>query len=135
MEAVTAVKLVIKSWLSKLITTSDITKTTRYAIINTLTERTVSCSMECEPILIFLICFGCTITFSSLPRLLNRIIMRETLMPPPVLPAHAPINIMITSIVRESSDHALKSTVEKPVVDISEATVNAELRSESPVSG
>ena len=63
---------------------------------------------------------------------LNRIIIRDTLIPPPVLPAQAPMNIIITSRARDSSGHWLKSTVEKPVVEISEATVNAECRSASP---
>ena len=50
------------------------------------------------------------------------IITRETLIPPPVLPAQAPINIRSTKIVFAVPDHLSKSAVAKPVVVIMEAT-------------
>ena len=56
--------------------------------------------------------------------LTSRMIL-ETLIPPPVLPALAPINIRITSISFESCGQLLKSVVAKPVVEIIEATENA----------
>ena len=40
----------------------------------------------------------------------------DTLRPPPVLPAHAPMNISNTRIVREYCGHWSKSMVPKPVV-------------------
>ena len=43
-------------------------------------------------------------------------------MPPPVLPAHAPINIRRTSIVFEVCGHILKSVVANPVVVMIEPT-------------
>lgn len=46
-------------------------------------------------------------------------------MPPPVLPAHAPINISSTRIVREISGQVLKSVVAYPVVVIMEPTWKA----------
>ena len=43
-------------------------------------------------------------------------------MPPPVLPAQAPMNIIITITNLENIGHRLKSTVPYPVVVITEAT-------------
>ena len=57
-----------------------------------------------------------------MPSVFTRTTNRDTLMPPPVLPAQAPINISKTSTVLLAWDHRLKSTVEKPVVVIMEAT-------------
>ena len=48
--------------------------------------------------------------------------MRETLMPPPVLPAEAPINMSSTSIPLEKAGQWLKSAVAKPVVVMMEET-------------
>ena len=48
---------------------------------------------------------------------------RLTLIPPPVLPAQAPINISITMIILHVVFHVSKSTVANPVVVIIEATV------------
>ena len=45
------------------------------------------------------------------------------MIPPPVLPAHAPKNISPKIITFENSGQRLKSTVLKPVVEIKEATV------------
>ncbi|CDE31983.1 unknown [Ruminococcus sp. CAG:403] len=47
-------------------------------------------------------------------------------MPPPVLPAQAPISISMTRMVRDSSGHKLKSKVENPVVVMTDPTVKAE---------
>ena len=44
--------------------------------------------------------------------------MRETLMPPPVEPAQPPTNISSTRIQRDSSGHWSKSAVAKPVVEM-----------------
>ena len=49
----------------------------------------------------------------------------DTLRPPPVLPAQAPMNINTTSRPLENSGHLSKSTVEKPVVVMMDATWNA----------
>ena len=64
--------------------------------------------------------------------LLNRMIILDTLMPPPVLPAQAPMNITRTRRVLESSGQRLKSTVPKPVVEIMEATAKDECLRASP---
>ena len=53
---------------------------------------------------------------------LNRITRRDTLIPPPVLPAQAPTNIRRTRIVLEKTGHWLKSVVAYPVVVIIEPT-------------
>ena len=50
--------------------------------------------------------------------------MRETFMPPPVLPAQAPMNISSTSTSRDVWGHRSKSVVAKPVVVMMEATWN-----------
>ena len=42
--------------------------------------------------------------------------MRAHLMPPPVLPAQAPINISTSNIPLEKLGHRSKSVVAKPVV-------------------
>ena len=47
---------------------------------------------------------------------------RETLMPPPVLPAQAPMNISSTRMVRLVCGHRSKSMVENPVVVMIDAT-------------
>ena len=60
---------------------------------------------------------------------LKSITKRDTFMPPPVLPAHAPTNMSMTRIVLLVPDHRLKSAVEKPVVVMMEATWNEESRS------
>ena len=52
----------------------------------------------------------------------NNSTTRDTLMPPPVLPAQAPINIKSTRIVFGIVGQRLKSTVAKPVVVMMEAT-------------
>ena len=51
--------------------------------------------------------------------------MRETFMPPPVLPAQAPTNMSATRMNLENSGHRLKSTVENPVVVMMDATWKA----------
>lgn len=56
--------------------------------------------------------------------------MRETLMPPPVLPAEAPMNISSTSIPFENAGQWLKSAVAKPVVVMMDDTWKNESRSE-----
>src|SRR5699024_4684625 len=61
--------------------------------------------------------------------------MREHFIPPPVDPAQAPINIKITSNIRDSSGHRLKSAVAKPVVEITEATWKAAVRTASAYVG
>ena len=53
-----------------------------------------------------------------------RMTNRETLTPPPVLPAQAPTNMRMTRIVLDISGHELKSVVANPVVVIIDATWN-----------
>ena len=61
--------------------------------------------------------------------------IRDTFIPPPVLPAQAPININRTMTVLLVWDHKSKSAVAKPVVVIMEPTWKAAWRSASaPVS-
>lgn len=54
---------------------------------------------------------GWSIRFISHNALLVRITSRATLMPPPVDPAQAPMNISITKMALENAGQALKSTV------------------------
>ena len=60
---------------------------------------------------------------------------RETLIPPPVLPAQAPINISIIRIVLDTCGHKSKFVVENPVVVIIEPTWNAACFNASPIVG
>ena len=53
-------------------------------------------------------------------------------MPPPVEPAHAPINIRKTRIIFVKTGQVSKFVVEKPVVVIIEATWKTEYLIESP---
>ena len=61
----------------------------------------------------------------SLVMVRNRSTILETLMPPPVLPAQAPMNIRSTRMARGTAGHTLKSTVENPVVVMMEPTWKA----------
>ena len=51
-----------------------------------------------------------------------RMTKRDTLTPPPVLPAQAPTNMRMTRIVLDISGHVLKSVVANPVVVMMDAT-------------
>ena len=53
------------------------------------------------------IAFGCNMFFTCFFMLFNIINNRETLIPPPVDPAHAPITIRHNNIVLDSSGHRL----------------------------
>ena len=75
---------------------------------------------------------GCRACLSSLPSVLPKMRMRLTLIPPPVLPAQAPMNISTTSTSLDRVGHRSKSQLEKPVVVIMEPTWNAACRSASP---
>ena len=92
------VNVVAKSLLSKdtiSIETPNIAKnTTIYA----LTPFTVSVGTVCPSIFITLTRLGYNILLTSFLIIFMLKIIRETLRPPPVLPAHAPINMSITSI-------------------------------------
>ena len=78
--------------------------------------RTTSWGIALSSILIFFTAFGCRYSCSSLRADLHRIRRRDTLIPPPVLPAQAPTNIRITRMVLENTGHTLKSLVAYPVV-------------------
>ena len=65
---------------------------------------------------------GCSAGLSSLPKVLPRMRKRLTLMPPPVLPAQAPMNMSTTRISLERVGHRSKSQLEKPVVVMMEPT-------------
>ena len=58
--------------------------------------------------------------------------MRESLIPPAVEPAQAPVNIIITSAIRQNVGHMAKSTVAKPVVVMMVTVWNAASVMESP---
>ena len=69
---------------------------------------------------------------TSRRRIRRRMSTRAHLMPPPVEPAQAPINMSSTRIVLENSGHRLKSVLPKPVVEMMEATWKAAWRTLSP---
>ena len=72
-----------------------------YATINTFVERTTSCSTIFPSILIFSTALGCRYCFSSFFTDLSRIKTRDTLIPPPVLPARIDKHQRSTIIVLE----------------------------------
>ena len=72
---------------------------------------TTRSSTACPSIFTTLTWLGWASRFSSRFRLLHRIMTREILMPPEVEPAHAPVNISITSAIRQNVGHRAKSTV------------------------
>ena len=78
----------------------------------THTERTVPSSADFEFIVILCVAFGCAASFISLRMDLKSISIRDTFIPPPVLPAQAPTNISITRIVFDNAGHISKSAVE-----------------------
>ena len=52
----------------------------------------------------------------------HKISIRDTLIPPPVLPAHAPMNMITIIVMLAKAGHRLKSAVAKPVDVIMDAT-------------
>ena len=72
------------------------------------------------------------VILSSLNIPLARIMILETLIPPPVLPAHAPMNIARSRMLFENIGHASKSALINPAVEISEAKLKNACRSDSP---
>lgn len=54
---------------------------------------------------------------------MKAMIILDTFIPPPVLPAQAPINIISTSTAFDRDGYMSKSSVAKPVVEIREDTV------------
>ena len=117
---------------SKEIIAKEITKMATYAIMYAWTERTTSSSTTLPSSIILLMRLGCKVLPISLPALLPKSNKRETLMPPPVLPAHAPINIKPTKIICENAGHASKFSVAKPVVETTDATEKAACFNASP---
>ncbi len=134
--AATAVKPVTRPVSSSSTMSSrDITNTSTKDTIYTFTARTTSW-LTCEPSMVILrIWRGCTICRSSLPMPFTMMIMRDTFMPPPVEPAQAPMNIMVTSSTLEKLGHRSKSAVTKPVVEMTDDTVNSTLRKHSSSVG
>ena len=130
--AATAVKFVIRSSPSNARRNTDSENSNVYATINTLIDRTTSCSTTFPSILILRITCGCRNWISSFLTVFTSTTRRDTLTPPPVLPAQAPININNTRIVFEACGQRSKSWVAKPVVVIMEATWNEAWCSASP---
>ena len=75
---------------------------------------------------------GCSIFRMSAREVLHRMTTRATLMPPPVDPAQAPMNIRITRMAWENTGQVLKSAVAKPVVVMMEVTWKKAYRRELP---
>jgi len=128
MVAATAVKFVTRLCPSSESSSTDTANTTIYHAIYAFTVFTIFFSTGRPSIVTLLICPVCNIPLSSFFAFLPKIISLETLMPPPVLPAQAPINIIITKMTFEKLGQRSKFSVAKPVVEIIEATVNATCR-------
>ena len=94
----------------------------KYAPINTLVVRMVSWLSSLPSMRTGATTCGCSACLSSLRKVLPRMRRRLTLMPPPVLPAQAPMNMSTTRISLERVGHRSKSQLEKPVVVMMEPT-------------
>ena len=100
----------------------DATKIKQYKIKYTFTEVTMSFPTFLPSILIVCTLLGCIKEEIWFFKFFHPIIILDTLIPPLVLPAQAPININITNITFDNSGQQLKSTVENPVVVTMEDT-------------
>ena len=116
---------VVKSKLLIEIRSTDTIRISIYAIKYTYTPRIVSSFTFFPFTFTILTAFGWIIVFSSRRMLFTRIRSLDTLIPPPVEPAEAPITITRSRTHLESSGHLLKSAVTNPVVVITDATWNA----------
>ena len=96
------------------------------------TEFFVSSSTGLDSNLTALTSRGLIILRTLVQVVLSVMIIRLTLIPPPVEPAHAPMNIAIMRITLEMLGQRLKSQFAKPAVDIMDATWNAASRMEMP---
>ena len=117
-------KQVVKSKLLIEIRSTDTIRISIYAIKYTYTPRIVSSFTFFPFTFTILTAFGWIIVFSSRRMLFARIRSLDTLIPPPVEPAEAPITITRSRTHLESSGHLLKSAVTNPVVVITDATWN-----------
>ena len=96
--AATAVKELVKSKLSREIISIDATKIKIYAAKKRSIECTTDFSIVCPSKRTIPTRRGCIVILNSLRTVLHSTIIRDTLIPPPVLPAQAPINIRSTRI-------------------------------------
>ena len=120
--AATAVKFVVISKLSHDTINTENENKTMYAIMNIFTDRSVGSSIICPSICTFFIVRGWRILDISPNIDFTIMTIRDTFIPPPVLPAHAPMNIRSTRICLENSGNKLKSVVLYPVVVIIDPT-------------
>lgn len=121
-----AVKFVAVSNPSKEISSVPASTRSIYSVEYENTARITVCSTRCPSICRRLTRRGHITRRMSENAAFSSIITRESLSPPPVLPAQAPTNIIITSSHCEYCGHCVKSAVPKPVLLTSEATVNDE---------
>ena len=94
--------------------------------MNTSVFRIVAAGRLCPFMRTLLVRRGLSILPISWAELLKKIIMRETLSPPPVLPAEAPMSMTSISMLLENAGHSVKSAVAKPVVVIRDETWKSE---------
>ena len=85
-------------------------------------ERVTLRSTDLPSILTLHTMFGCRNSLNSLWAFFMAITRRDTLKPPPVLPAQAPISMRSTSTVFGADGQRSKSVVPNPVVVMMEAT-------------
>ena len=111
MQATTPVKLVWRSKPSKDTTNTDWKVSMIYSAKNIRVLGTVSSSTTRPSSRTRLISLGRSMLFKSQTQDRTRIMIRETLMPPPVEPAQAPMNMISTSRAREYWGQRSKSLV------------------------
>ena len=116
MHAMEAVRLVGRSFPSSVRTRTPAAVIRRYSRENTCTPCTTWSLTALPSNQTRFTREGRISRFSSAWQDFSRMMIRETFIPPPVEPAHPPMNISSTRIQRESSGHRSKSQVENPVV-------------------
>ena len=104
-------KVVIRSKCSRDSKRQDRVNTSRYMVRNRCTPRTFRSGKVLPSNRMVDTALGCSIRRISPMEARTKITSRATLMPPPVDPAQAPMNISVTRIALEKVGQVLKSTV------------------------
>ena len=111
MQAVRAVKVVTMSKPSRLSSRKETVNTRRYTVRKRWTLRMCLSVRALPSNRVVVTALGWSIFRMSPQEVLARITIRATLMPPPVDPAQAPMNISTTKIPLEKVGQRLKSAV------------------------
>lgn len=122
----TEAKVVSKSYPSRETSATRTKVSRKYSEMNTSVLRIVEVARVCPFIRTLLVRRGLSILPISWAEVLKNMMIRETFIPPPVLPAEAPINMTMISMLLEKAGQSVKSAVAKPVVVINDDTWKSE---------